>query len=265
MSLMTYNDLVRPSISSPQVNTAEACLARIQDMMRPMPPSPAPGATMDEIAALRRWILAGMPFISTNDCTPGQLDAGTPAPDATTWPSDTGVLYPDASTGGWDAISYPPDSGSGSIVCKPCQSNADCNVGGTTGNLCLQESTGISACGSVCVTDADCPIGDACYQITNASNQVIGNNCYPASGTCGASGQDAGTTGQCADTWLNYAGSFFNTNCAGCHAGYGTQAGVAGNALNIRSAIDSRMMPRGFTLSSTDIARIDAWFTCGMP
>ena len=66
----------------------------------------------------------------------------------------------------------------------------------------------------------------------------------------------------CKDTWKSYAGNFFKTRCAACHARQlDTPAKV--KASGARAAIASRRMPRDKALTAAQKKRILAWFSCG--
>ena len=58
-ALLTYSDLTQPSKADASVTMAEASLARMQNAVSPMPPDGSAGA--DEIAALQKWVDAGLP------------------------------------------------------------------------------------------------------------------------------------------------------------------------------------------------------------
>lgn len=61
MSLVSYADLVAPSLSDPSVSTAEMCIQRMQDTTARMPPAPATPASAADIQVLQAWIDAGEP------------------------------------------------------------------------------------------------------------------------------------------------------------------------------------------------------------
>jgi hypothetical protein len=58
-ALLTYDDLVAPSLSEPERSVAAVSLDRIKDTRRPMPPDEALGAA--DVAVLASWVGAGMP------------------------------------------------------------------------------------------------------------------------------------------------------------------------------------------------------------
>jgi len=79
-SILSYDDLASPSPKDKSQTVAERSIARMQDNSSPMPPSPHPLATAEEIATLQAWVDAGMP---KGTCEP-------PAGDDAGGPKDTG-------------------------------------------------------------------------------------------------------------------------------------------------------------------------------
>ncbi len=66
----------------------------------------------------------------------------------------------------------------------------------------------------------------------------------------------------CKDTWKSYAGKFFQTRCATCHAHqFDTPAQVRSSGA--RQAIAAGRMPRDKALTAAQKKRILAWFSCG--
>jgi hypothetical protein len=59
VALVTYEDLVAPSLSDPNRSVAAVSLERIKETRRPMPPDEALGAS--DVAVLESWVGAGMP------------------------------------------------------------------------------------------------------------------------------------------------------------------------------------------------------------
>jgi len=77
MPLVTYADVTAPARSDPSRTVAQVALARVQDPVRPMPPSPAARATAAEIALFSRWVAAGSPAACASP--PFDGGAGDPA------------------------------------------------------------------------------------------------------------------------------------------------------------------------------------------
>lgn len=75
MPLVRYEDLLAESASGKKVY--EEVLSRVHDEARPMPQSPAPRLTADELAAIDGWVAAGAP--RGEAC--GAADAGAPGDD----------------------------------------------------------------------------------------------------------------------------------------------------------------------------------------
>jgi hypothetical protein len=80
MSLVTYADLIAPSITDPSRSMAQMALQRMQDATSPMPPLPAAAVPADQIAAFSAWVDAGAmagtcqvsdPFSTPPTCTSG--------------------------------------------------------------------------------------------------------------------------------------------------------------------------------------------------
>jgi hypothetical protein len=69
--LMSYDDLMAPSVTDMSTSAAQMSLTRMKDTTNPMPPD---GAPAEDLAILQKWIAAGMP-------------KGTEACDATPAPS----------------------------------------------------------------------------------------------------------------------------------------------------------------------------------
>ena len=202
-------------------------------------------------------------------------DGGTVTyPDATVFPDaqppwDSGI-WPDAQT-----QPPPPDSGTqNGVLCKMCNQDSDC---GGNGSYCVADPTGPGACGIACNQPSDCPSGFDCYQLTDQTGAVVGNNCFPANnGSCFGTNppppNDAGTTNppdsgssSCtSDTWNNFASSIFQGSCS-CHGQFSSLSGVQADSSRIKSRIDSGNMPPGGGLSSSDVSRLDKWISCGMP
>jgi hypothetical protein len=76
MALVSYADLTRPSLSDPSRSVAALCVARVQDLARPMPPPPATPPSAAEIATLAAWVSAGLPMGSCATPDGGVVDGG---------------------------------------------------------------------------------------------------------------------------------------------------------------------------------------------
>jgi hypothetical protein len=81
MALVSYANLLAPSIMDPTKTYAAQSVVRMQMSALPMPPAPAPSATPSEIAILQNWISAGYPT-GTCDVPDGGLADGGASADA---------------------------------------------------------------------------------------------------------------------------------------------------------------------------------------
>jgi len=70
MSLVTYEDLTRPSLSDPSQSNAQLSIVRMKDPTSTMPPSPASRASAADIAVLESWVAAGTPKGECGDAGP---------------------------------------------------------------------------------------------------------------------------------------------------------------------------------------------------
>jgi Cys-rich repeat protein len=158
LSLVTFEDLKAADKTNPSISVAQACVNRMQDTMKPMPPGNAPTASAMEIGAFQDWIQAGMPMttcnpsgpkpcMEANDC-PGQMcingfcTGGTPpdggAPDGTaTSCNDNGDCAGGVCVNGQCQPASSPDAGSPDAVATnpdaatACNDNTDCAPNGT--------------------------------------------------------------------------------------------------------------------------------------
>jgi hypothetical protein len=87
MSLVSYDDLVRPALSDPSKTNAAMALLRMQDPQRPMPPPPNALVTVVEVEAMSGWINSGYPSGSCG------TDAGISDASA---PLDASAMTPDS-------------------------------------------------------------------------------------------------------------------------------------------------------------------------
>ena len=84
MSLMTYEDLVRDTPSSPGVSVLFRALERMKSTDKPMPPVPRERASFKEYGPLDAWLESGFPPGDASvKCAPADVDGGAPAPTCT--------------------------------------------------------------------------------------------------------------------------------------------------------------------------------------
>jgi hypothetical protein len=76
MALVTYADMMAPSLVDPTKNCAQTSVARMKSTTLPMPPAPATPATTTEIATLQNWITAGYPMGSCSAASGVASDGG---------------------------------------------------------------------------------------------------------------------------------------------------------------------------------------------
>jgi hypothetical protein len=77
MALVSYANLIAPSIMDPTKTYAEQSVVRMQISTPRMPPAPAAPATASEIAILTNWIAAGYPTGTCGVPDGGLADGGT--------------------------------------------------------------------------------------------------------------------------------------------------------------------------------------------
>ena len=170
---------------------------------------------------------------------------------------------------GCDGLSGGGSTGSlnTAVICQACSANADCG----TGNFCVQSHCAAGPCTS----SAQCGAGNSCFNLQNSAGQTTGTACYPTSQACsgstppvdaGTSTRDAGAAACTTDTYANYAKSFFQQNCDGCH---GHAFGNSFSTFNaskssVQSRINSGSMPPSGLASATK-TRILKWISCGAP
>lgn len=78
MSLLSYDDLLAPSLSDSSRSVAQLALDRMQSSTAPMPPG-APGSVhVDDLAVWAQWLLDGTP---TGECGGTGSTTGGPAPE----------------------------------------------------------------------------------------------------------------------------------------------------------------------------------------
>lgn len=95
MSLVTWDDLTKPTPSNGGVPVFQTMLARVKDDLRPMPQPPNERLTLEQIAVLESWVNAGTPKGTTTTCETGMGTAGSGGTGGT---AGTGA----AGTGGVD-------------------------------------------------------------------------------------------------------------------------------------------------------------------
>jgi hypothetical protein len=84
MPLVTYANLMAPSVTAPSQRVADLCVSRMKDPAKPMPPAPATPASPAEIATFEAWIAAGAPSTCSSGGGAGGAGNGADggAPDA---------------------------------------------------------------------------------------------------------------------------------------------------------------------------------------
>jgi mono/diheme cytochrome c family protein len=113
MSLVTWNDLHKPSARRPDRLQHQLVLERVKNDASPMPPAPNPRLSADKIATLERWVAQGAPA-GTQACTPsaGNPDAGSdagPSPSSEVpKPADCQATYELRAHGGTGAEDTTP-------------------------------------------------------------------------------------------------------------------------------------------------------------
>jgi len=160
MSLVTYEDLAKPSLSAPGKSTAVVALERMQDDARPMPPS-GPRATATEIGALQAWIEAGLPRGTCGATTGDGGVVADAAPEAGPAPLP-GAGMPPVCTSGmtWTSTQRGPQMqpGRACITCHEAQEDDPVVWVGGTVYPTLHEPDGCYGAGAagavVVVTDA---------------------------------------------------------------------------------------------------------------
>jgi mono/diheme cytochrome c family protein len=96
-ALLSYDDLVAPSMTDPQKTVAEISLARMRSTKDPMPPDGA--LSPSDIAVLDAWVAAKMPK--------GSCGSTPAAPDASTTADSGGGADADAGDAGKDPAPSP--------------------------------------------------------------------------------------------------------------------------------------------------------------
>lgn len=76
MALVTYANLIAPSLMDPTKTYAEQSVIRMQVSAPRMPPAPAAAATSSEITILKNWISAGYPTGTCDVPDGGSADGG---------------------------------------------------------------------------------------------------------------------------------------------------------------------------------------------
>jgi hypothetical protein len=111
----------------------------------------------------------GICRVNDNVCTAVGIDAGgdSSPPTCPGIPCGAGTTCDAASGTCVPAVN--------DFVCSPCSGDAEC---GGANDIC-SPFTGGSFCTEACSTEADCPVGYTCYEITNNAKQ-----CVPYSYNC---------------------------------------------------------------------------------
>jgi hypothetical protein len=187
-SLVTYDDLTHADRTNPSISVAQACVNRMQDTARPMPPGAGPTVGPMDIAAFQTWIQDGLPRANC-----GGSDAGSNPEDTGAACNDNGDCGAEFScVQGMCVSSAPSDSGSSPMdAAAGCNDNGDCGAGfSCVQGQCVPNaqpgagSTSPDASAS-CNDNADCPSGSSCVQ-----GQCVPSN-PPDAGTPDASPVDA--------------------------------------------------------------------------
>jgi hypothetical protein len=139
MPLVTWGDLTRADLANPSLSVAAACLARMQDPSRPMPPSPAPAPSSAELMAFASWVTGGA---QQGTC------GGTP--DGGVGPTDSGPSMTVCTSGQYSAVpeGSTMDPGMACIACHQSQGVDAFQFGGTVyptrhePDTCIGASTG---------------------------------------------------------------------------------------------------------------------------
>jgi hypothetical protein len=118
MALVTYADLVAPSLVDKTKTYAEESVLRMQNTVIPMPPRPAAPATAAEVALLQSWISGGYPagFCGVGNAGDGGADAATVNNPYATPAICTSMIY---WTGGNDPAMRPGEA------CIACHSRGE--------------------------------------------------------------------------------------------------------------------------------------------
>jgi hypothetical protein len=96
MSLVTYADLHKPSISMPTMQVYQVAKLRIHDVARPMPPTSVAPLAAADLASLDTWFDGGALTGGASDATCGTAPTGTvtPAPGVSEQDGSRGALVP---------------------------------------------------------------------------------------------------------------------------------------------------------------------------
>jgi hypothetical protein len=114
MPLVTYADLLAPARTNPSKTVAELAIERMQDPVKPMPPSPLPRATPAETSTVSNWIAAGTPVVCNSAPSVG-TDAGSSGGSAGL--GTDGGVRPPPGTGDSGVTIVPSDGGVATAFC----------------------------------------------------------------------------------------------------------------------------------------------------
>ena len=102
------------------------------------------------------------------------------------------VLCEDECPAGWECALHKPSLPDQTYICvpshvnlcRPCLTNADCEVNGTdSGSACLDYGPGGNFCGGECESDGECPEGYGCLEAIDSSGQEL-TQCMQHAGEC---------------------------------------------------------------------------------
>ena len=199
-TMMTYEDLVAPSISDPSRSVAELAVARMQDATRPMPPS---GGSPTDAAVLAAWLAGGATHGSCE--TPASGGSYATAPVCTsnrTW-----------TRGNHGSTSMRP--GAACIQCHDSGEGPSYSVAGTIYPTAHEPDDCYGASGSQVV------ITDAAGNVFTATANSAGN--FYLSGRSGAIQPPYTAKVVSGSKTRVMVGAQTDGDCNGCHSEQGTQ------------------------------------------
>jgi hypothetical protein len=92
MPLETLADLAAPARTNPKVTVAQMCITRITSATIPMPPSPQPPLSAQEIASFQAWVSGGAPAGTCSDSAGSEAGAPMVSPYDTPVQCTSGVM-----------------------------------------------------------------------------------------------------------------------------------------------------------------------------
>jgi hypothetical protein len=130
MPLVTYADLIAPSVSNPSETVGALCVTRMQSTAAPMPPAGNPAPSVSAAAAFDSWVSAGMP----------QAPCGTTGASGSTGASGTSGssgVSGSSGTSGSSGVSGASGSMSGASGTSTGSTGADASV--TSAPVCTSK------------------------------------------------------------------------------------------------------------------------------